>query len=166
MHNEERSWKLPLLAEIMVPNSSQWRMMSYRYFDRIQVNSELKEVRNSYKKSLWEWGRKGGKQKSSLVSKVIRFGMRDCNNRSGTVVITGDRQGGNYWMWENLSLHFHSRYKTPFISKTSHTWAMQQSPNWSHLQFLTPLFYPICHFHSSYFKALHMVLSPSPQTTT
>lgn len=45
MHNEERSWKLSLLADIMVPSNSQWRMMSYRYSDRILANTEVKEVR-------------------------------------------------------------------------------------------------------------------------
>ena len=120
MHSEERSWKPSLLAEIMVPKSSQRRMMSYGYVGRIQPNNKVKEVRNGCKRSLWERGRKDGQQKSSRVSKVIKFETRGCNNRSGTVLITGDRQGGNYWMRENWSLHFHSCYKTPLISKTTH----------------------------------------------
>lgn len=45
MHDEERSWKLSLLADIMVPNNSQWRTMSYRYSDRILANTEVKKVR-------------------------------------------------------------------------------------------------------------------------
>lgn len=126
-NSEERSWKPSLLAAIMVPKSSQWRMMSCGYVGRIQPNSKVKEVRNGYKRSLWEWGRKDGQQKSSRVSKVIKLEMRGCNNRSATVLITGNRQGENYWMWENGSLHFHSCYKTPLISKTTHTWTMQVS---------------------------------------
>lgn len=34
------------------------RMMSYRYFDKIQANTEVKEVRN---RKLWEQGRMSGK---------------------------------------------------------------------------------------------------------
>jgi len=50
MHSEERSWKPSLLAAIMVPKSSQWRMMSYGYVGRIQPNSKVKEVRNGYER--------------------------------------------------------------------------------------------------------------------
>ena len=98
MHSEERSWKPSLLAANMVTKSSQWSMSSYGYVGRIQPNSKVKEVRNGYKRSLWEQGRKDGQQKSSRVSKVIKLEMRGCNNRSATVLITGNRQSENYWM--------------------------------------------------------------------
>ena len=41
---------------------------------------------------------KGWSAKVIRVSKVIKLEMRGCNNRSATVLITGNRQGENYWM--------------------------------------------------------------------
>lgn len=91
-----------------------------------------------------------GKQEVFKSLIAIRFGMRGCNR--SRIVSTEDGESKDYWMGENLALHFHSCYRNPSISKITHAWTMQQSPSWSHLQFLTSVFYPWCHLHSNYLK--------------
>lgn len=56
---------------------------------RFKPSLEVREVRNSSKKSGSE-GERVFKHKSSTGSKGIRFGVRGGNNRSRTVVMTGD----------------------------------------------------------------------------
>lgn len=133
---------------------------------RIQPNSKVKkEVRNGCKRSLWERGERMV-SKSHTAPKVIQFETRGCNNSLEQYHWLQGQAG-----WEllirkkNWSLHFHSCYKTPLISKTTHE--PSASSNLSYLQFLA-LQYSILYVMSTtvILKPCTWSPPPSPQITT